>query len=304
MAAKKYVLVTGASKGIGEATALRLDRMGVHIFAGVRREADGEALRQKASERLTPILLDVTDGDTIRDAAEQVTRTVGAAGLAGLVNNAGIAVAAPLEFLPIEEFRRQMEVNVIGQIAVTQAFMPLLRQARGRVIVISSIGGRMSNPMTGAYHASKFALEALSDSLRLELQPWGMEVVVIQPGTIATPIWDTSTAAADQMMERMSPEVAAQMNHLYGAPLNAVRAWAASAAQTGISPDEVAKVVAEALTVQRPRTRYLVGIDARITAWIARLPDRLRDTLLLRRFASQPPTPQAQQDRQERHATS
>src|SRR6266568_4897165 len=160
------VVVTGASTGIGEACALRLDRRGFRVFAGVRREVDGGALKQKASSRLTPILLDVTDASSIKSAAAAVVAALGEEGLSGLVNNAGIAIAGPLEFLPIDELRRQFEVNVIGQIAVTQAFLPLLRKGHGRIVNMGSIAGKSALPFTGPYCASKFALEALTDSLR------------------------------------------------------------------------------------------------------------------------------------------
>lgn len=275
----KAVVVTGASTGIGEACALRLDRMGFSVFAGVRREADGDALRAKASERLVPLILDVTDAATIAAAAETVGRAVGERGLAGLVNNAGISVAGPIEFVPIDELRRQLEVNVVGQVAVTQAFMPLLRACRGRVVNIGSVSGRMSTPYVGPYSASKFAMEAISDALRIELRPWGMQVALVEPGSIATPIWDKAQTDADRM-ERTLP---ARAHELYDGAIAAVRAFALETAARGIAPDAVAKAVAHALTAERPKTRYLVGMDARIQAVLARtVPDRLRDSLLER----------------------
>src|SRR5712691_5002789 len=179
------VVITGAASGIGEACALHLDKLGFCVFAGVRREVDGAALQGKASERLTPLLLDVTDAASIRFAVEIVATGVVETGLAGLVNNAGITVAGPLEFLPVSELRRQLEVNVIGQVAVTQAFLPLLRRGQGRIVNMGSLAGRIATPFIGPYHASKFAMEALTDSLRMELRRWGMHVSLIEPGFIA-----------------------------------------------------------------------------------------------------------------------
>ena len=170
----RSVVITGASTGIGEACALELDRGGFRVFAGVRSEVAGEKLKAQASSRLTPVMIDVTDAASIAAAAEAVGRTLGDAGLAGLVNNAGIAVAGPLEAVPIEALRQQFEVNVIGQVAVTQVFLPLLRKARGRVVNISSINGGLSLPYMGAYSASKFAMEAVTDALRVELRTWGI----------------------------------------------------------------------------------------------------------------------------------
>ncbi|HEX6938496.1 MAG TPA: SDR family oxidoreductase [Longimicrobiales bacterium] len=275
-----YVVITGASKGIGRACALRLDRAGFRVFAGIRAAADGESLRASASERLTPIRIDVTDEVSIRAAAQRVAAAVGDAGLAGLVNNAGIAVGGPLEFLPTAEIRRQLDVNVVGQLAVTRAFLPLLRRARGRVVNMGSISGRMALPFTGAYAASKHALEAVTDALRLELAPWGLHVSIIEPGVIATPIWETSEAAAMRLMEAYPPEAM----EYYGGVLDLVRQTVRHSAEHGLPPDEVAKAVEHALTARRPKTRYLVGPDARARALLRWLPDRLRDALILRRL--------------------
>ena len=282
---ERTVVVTGASTGIGEACALRLDAQGWRVFAGVRREQDGQALQRKASERMAPILLDVGDAASIAAAAENVAAAVRAAGLTGLVNNAGIAVAAPLEFLPIPELRRQLEVNVIGQVAVTQAFLPLIRQGRGRIVNIGSISGRIAAPFVGAYSASKFAMEALTDTLRVELRPWGLHVALVEPGGIATPIWERSIAAADETLKLLPP----QAMEYYGAAIPAVRAAAARTAKTGTPPVEVAKAVEHALSAARPKTRYLVGRGVRFrAAVIARLPDRLRDALIARQLPKYP----------------
>jgi NAD(P)-dependent dehydrogenase (short-subunit alcohol dehydrogenase family) len=245
----------------------------------VRNTADGDALRQKGSDRLTPVIIDVTDPGLIASAAEAVKSAVGGSGLAGLVNNAGIAVAGPLEFLPLAELRRQIEVNVIGQVATTQAFLPLLRRGKGRIVNIGSDAGRLSMPFLAAYCASKFALEALTDALRMELRPWGIEVSIVDPGNTATPIWEKSRAAAVELIRNM-PEPAHQ---LYDPAITAVRKAAEREARTAIPPHSVARAVAHALTAPRPKTRYLVGLDARMRVAITRLlPDRLCDRLVLR----------------------
>jgi NAD(P)-dependent dehydrogenase (short-subunit alcohol dehydrogenase family) len=273
------VVVTGASTGIGEASAVYLDSLGFRVFAGVRKDADAERLRAAASERLEPLRIDVTDSDSIEGAAARVSEVAGADGLAGLVNNAGIAVTAPLEFVPVEELRRQLEVNVVGQVAVTQAFLPPLRKARGRIVNIGSIGGRVALPLLGPYAASKFAMEGLTDSLRREVKRFGIEVSIVEPGGIATPIWEKGGAAADSLMEGAPPEV----GELYGDLIAAVRAGAEQAGQQGLPPLEVAKAVAHALTARRPKTRYLVGRDAKSRAAIARvIPDRAFDALIER----------------------
>jgi NAD(P)-dependent dehydrogenase (short-subunit alcohol dehydrogenase family) len=276
--ATRAVVVTGASTGIGEACALYLDELGFHVFAGVRKPGDAVALRQKASPRLVPIFIDVTAPDMIQDAARTVAAAVGEVGLAGLVNNAGIVVGGPLEFLPITELRKQLEVNVIGQIAVTQAFLVLLRQAKGRIVNISSLNGRVAMPFVGPYAASKFGLEALTDALRVELKPWGIEVSSVQPGAIDTPIWEKSVAEA----ERVTKDFPAEADRLYGATLDAVRRRVVQRSQTGTSAREVAKAVAHALTARRPRTRYLVGREVKAIAILVKfLPDRVRDWFIM-----------------------
>lgn len=275
---RRVVVITGGSTGIGEACALHLDSLGFTVFAGVRRQVDGDALKSKGSSRLQPVTLDVTDTETIHAAADLVKQQF-PAGLAGLVNNAGIVVAAPLEFVPLDDLRKQFEVNVVGQIATTQAFLPLLREARGRVINIGSIGGRVSGPFVGPYSASKFAMEALTDSLRIELIPWGIEVSIVEPGNIRTPIWDKSRESADERRAD-APE---EMESLYREEIKAMYEYSKKQAISGIPALEVAKVVAEAITARKPKTRYVVGSDAKLQAYIAqRLPDRLRDSLILR----------------------
>ncbi|MCG3209140.1 MAG: Diacetyl reductase [(S)-acetoin forming] [Anaerolineae bacterium] len=275
----KTVVITGASTGIGRACALELDRRGWRVFAGVRQPADAAALAGQSSPNLTPVFIDVTDSESIAAAAEQVTATVGPAGLTGLVNNAGIGAGGPLEFIPIELLRQQFEINVIGQVAVTQAFLPLLRAGRGRIINMSSISGRVSVPFVGPYSASKFALEALTNSLRNELQPWGIKVISIQPGSIATPIWEKTLALSYQLRRQMPPRA----EDLYGARLDDLLAAVKNTAGRGVPPERVARVVHTALTAARPKLRYLVGADARLAALlVALLPDRLFDWLLIK----------------------
>jgi NAD(P)-dependent dehydrogenase (short-subunit alcohol dehydrogenase family) len=275
----KSVLVTGASTGIGRATALHLDAAGWRVFAGVRKEEDAASLRAAGSERLVPLMLDVTDAAQIAAAAERIGAEVGAAGLDGLVNTAGIAVPGPLETLPVDDFRRQIEVNLTAHVAVTQAMLPPIRSARGRIVFITSIGGLMAFPMFGAYHAAKFGLEAVGDVFRRELRPWGIKVAVIEPGSIATPIWERGDAEVDVLAER------AGVGHaeLYGEASAAFREVARKTGERGIPPERVAVKIEHALSAERPRTRYLVGADARGQAFAARvLPDRLIDWLVAR----------------------
>lgn len=223
------------------------------MLAGVRKPGDAPAAT-------TEVLLDVTDAEAI--ARLRIDR------LDGLVNNAGIAVAAPLEDLPVAELWRQLEVNVVGQLAVTQALLPALRAAGGRVVIVGSIAGRSALPFLGAYAISKFALEAMADSLRLEVAPDGIEVALVEPGTIATPIWTKPQPLAEQVSER------------YRLRVEAFRTLAAARAAKAAPADLVARAVEHALTARRPKTRYLVGRDARMRARLERLPDRLRDRVL------------------------
>lgn len=278
MSSRGAVVITGASTGIGEACALYLDKLGFQVFAGIRTQTDGDGLRRKSSPRLSPIFIDVAKSETITSAAQSVAIEVGGSGLVGLVNNAGIAVGGPLEFLPIEELRRQLEINVVGQIAVTQAFLAMLRMGRGRVINMSSISGRVAMPFLGPYASSKFALEALTDSLRLELQPWGIKVISIQPGAIATPIWEKSLAKADEISDNLPAEA----HHLYGPKLKALRQSVKETGAQGIPAEMVAQAVAQALTAAQPKLRYVVGWDARMAALLMGvLPGRLRDWFII-----------------------
>ena len=271
------VVVTGASTGIGAACALDFAVRGMTVFAGVRDPQAGEALAAKGGPSLIPIMLDVTDERSIMRSTEMVQRVVGEGGLGGLVNNAGIVIGSPLEVIPLSQLRKQLEVNVIGQIAVTQAFLPLLRRGRGRIVNMGSIAGRGTIPLLGPYSASKFALEALTDALRMELQPWGIQVSIIEPGAIATPLWEKSAKEARDIESSVSEDAKA----LYGEAVVRIREAIAQAAQRAIPPDAVVRAVHHALTAVHPRTRYLVGTDAKLRAWMVKwLPDRVQDRLL------------------------
>ncbi|HET8721535.1 MAG TPA: SDR family oxidoreductase, partial [Nitrospira sp.] len=277
MVASRYVLITGASTGIGAACAIGCATRGMTVFAGVRNLVAGDALRMKAGAPIIPVQLDVTDGDSITKAAERVSREVGDTGLSGLVNNAGIAIGSPLEFIPLHQLRRQLEVNVVGQIAVTQAVLPLLRRARGRIVNMGSIAGRGTIPMMGPYSASKHALEALTDALRLELDPWGIEVSIIEPGAIATPIWDKSMHISTEI----ESELPVEGRQLYKSAAERIRDRVGLSARRAIPADAVVEAVWHALTAKRPKTRYLVGRDAKVRAIMLKwFPDRLQDWIL------------------------
>lgn len=275
----RSVVVSGASTGIGAACALAMDAKGWRVFAGVRKAADGEALRAKASDRLTPLTLDVTDDSQIRAAAAMVDGAVGDAGLDGLVNNAGIAVAGPMEFVPLDDLRHQLEVNVVGLVASTQAFLPLIRRATGRIVHMGSVGGSFAVPFAGPYSASKFALEAITDAMRVELAPWRIHVALIKPGAVATPIWEKGASEATVRLERMPPET---MDY-YGAAIDRMRELAAEEERKGIAPEKVAAVVAHALTSMKPRTRYVLGPQAGLRVTVSKLlTDRTRDKLVVK----------------------
>lgn len=273
----RSVVVTGASTGIGRATALRLDSEGWRVFAGVRREEDAAALSRAASERLVPLRLDVTDSAQIGDGVERVAEAVGPRGLDGLVNNAGIAVFGPMEVVPAEEFRRQVDVNLFGQIAVTQAMLPLIRRSNGRIVFVSSLGGRMAYPFGGPYHASKYALEAAADSLRQELRPSRIEVSMIEPGAVDTAIWERG----EQVTKSISARLSTEQERLYRAKLDRLWELGRKFEAHANSPEKVAKAIERALCSKRPRYRYTVGADARVQLFAHRLiPARTFDWLV------------------------
>jgi len=265
--------VTGASTGIGRACVRELVRNGFRVWATVRTDVDEDALRRAYPDAVSVLRLDLTDPGSVEAAGERV-RAAGP--LHGLVNNAGVALPGPLEYIPIETFRQQIEINLVGQLTVTRAMMPAIRLARDesadtRIVMIGSIGGRIAGPMLGAYHASKFGLVGLTDSLRAELAPFGVRVILVEPGSVATPIWSRGTAAGDDLLTRLP--VGADR---YAGQIKAARANAARMAERGLAPQRAARVIVKALTARNPRPRYLIGRDAHLAALVARLPYRLR----------------------------
>jgi NAD(P)-dependent dehydrogenase (short-subunit alcohol dehydrogenase family) len=273
------VVITGASTGIGEATALRLDEIGFRVFAGVRKPEDGERLRSKASDRLRIVHpFDVTDAEQIAAAKQLVESELDGEPLTGIVNNAGIGSGGPLEAIDLDDFRQSLEVNTVGALAVSQAFLPLLRSSRGRIVNMSSIGGRLAQPFAGPYIASKFALEGVNDVLRRELIAWGIDVIAIEPGTIATPIWEKSSSKADELLAGMTPE----QRQLYGTRAEKMSKILARQTKRGVPPSKVADAVEHALTSSRPKTRYLIGDARLLLALKTLLPTRLLDRLLYR----------------------
>jgi NAD(P)-dependent dehydrogenase (short-subunit alcohol dehydrogenase family) len=273
----KSILVTGASTGIGEACALRLAGSGHRVFAGVRKESDATRLREKGTAHLVPVFLDVTDHDQIDALAEQIAKEAGA--LDGVVNNAGVARGGPIEYLPDDVWRDQFEVNVLGQVAVTRAMLPLVREGNGRIVFIGSIGGKVATMMMGPYNASKFAIEAIGESLRQELHPWGIGVSVVEPGAIKTEIWDKGRETADRLERELPAEAASR----YARHIAAIRKGIDMQDRQGIGPGKVADAVEHALFAARPKTRYLVGVDARVQSLLVRLlPDRSREWIIRR----------------------
>ena len=276
------VVVTGASSGIGRACALELARSGFDVFAGVRKEEDARALEGVVpGGRLTPLLLDVTDPDLLASAAKNVEEAVGGHGLAGLVNNAGVGITGPLELLDPDELRRQFEVNVFGQLAVTQAFLPLIRAAGGRIVNVGSVGGWITLPFGGPLCASKHALRSLNDALRMELHPWGIHVSLIEPGAIATRAVDKLEADAEAAIGGFS----ALGRSRYAEAFESMTALAVAHERAGSPPEVVAEAVLRALTTKKPKTRYPVGNGSRLQSTLARaLPDRLLDRARFRAF--------------------
>jgi NAD(P)-dependent dehydrogenase (short-subunit alcohol dehydrogenase family) len=278
-------LITGASTGIGRATALRLARSGWTVLAGVRDSAAGEALMAEApaAGRVVVLTLDVTDAGQIAQAARAVDEETGLPGspstgrLDALVNNAGIGVGGPLELIALDDLHRQFDVNVFGQVAVTQAMLPALRRAGGRIVLVSSIGGRVAMPFTAPYAASKHAIEAIGDTLRVELHSSKVQVAIIEMASVATPIWDKAHADA----ERVS--IPSELEAEYGPVAAAMDKVLTDAARRGIPPEQVAGAIEQALTARRMKARYLVGRQARAMLLAKRLlPDHVFDRLALR----------------------
>ncbi|MGD1237129.1 SDR family NAD(P)-dependent oxidoreductase [Mycobacterium seoulense] len=270
----QLIVVTGASTGMGAATARELARNGFHVLAGVRRDADADALR---AERIEPHILDITVESDVAAIADRVANDPLRRPLRALINNAGIAINAPVETLPLEQWRRQFEVNLFGHIAMTQALLPALLLSSGTVVNISSVGGKVVLPTYGAYAGSKFALEAVSDALRREVGDFGIKVVVVEPGAVKTEMAERGIATAEALMANMT---AAQLAR-YDALAAAVTAQARSFGEDGVSAEHAAKVIVKAATASRPRTRYTIGRDAAILLRISRVvSDRVLDRIV------------------------
>jgi NAD(P)-dependent dehydrogenase (short-subunit alcohol dehydrogenase family) len=278
MARQATVVITGASTGIGRASALRLARGGFDVLAGVRREEDGADLRAQDA-RIEPVLVDVTDAGQIARLAARV----GGAPLAGLVNNAGIAVAGPLEGVPIDLVRRTYEVNVFGLLAVTQALLDPIRAGQGRIVNIGSIGGRINTPFVGPYSSSKAAVRSLSAALRRELRPWDIRVSLVEPGALDTPIWRKGEQGAQETIDALPDRV----RTLYARPLQALVATTRKIAAGAGSADEAAQAIEHALTAERPKAVYTVGRRARVQGALhSVLPARAFDALVARAMKS------------------
>ena len=273
----KAVVITGTSSGIGKACALHLDKLGFKVYAGVRKQADGDNLKEEASDRLSPIILDVTDENSISWAVCIIEKETGGE-LLGLVNNAGIGRGGALEVTPVAEIRKLMEVNVIGLMAVTQAFIPMLRRGKGRIINIGSTSSLLAFPGASAYSGSKFAVRAITDSLRLELKPFGMSVILVAPGAVESDIWEKGKAYKEKLRKSVKPEIAQLYAPLikFGDKLNE--------RMKKIPAIEVAKDVAHALATKKPKSYYIVGQDAKGAAKVAKFPIGLLDWILLKRI--------------------
>jgi len=279
------VVVTGASSGIGRACALHLDKSGYRVFATVRKQTDADSLKVAASPNLVPVLMDVTDEASIAAAAATVTAAVGSDGLAGLVNNAGYGVPGPIELIAPADLRRQFEVNVVGQVMVTQAFLPLIRLARGRIVNIGSVGGKITIPFGGALCASKYAIEAINDALRMELHSWGIHVVLIAPAGISTPAVDALVRDGEAAIQKFTPEGRRRYEKMFMTFLQK----AVAREKKGSPPEVVARAVLKALTVHKPKARYPVGADATPLTWLPwLLPARWLDQVRFKIFG-QPP---------------
>jgi len=271
---QELVVVTGTSSGIGRATAEQLAAEGFHVLAGVRRQEDADKIKRKNIE---PVIVDVTNIDTLKALAERVEQDLLGRPLRAVVNNAGIAVNAPLEMVPLDEFRRQIEVSVIGQVAVIQALTPALLNSGGRVVNIGSLGGKVSMPGFGIYSAAKYAMEAINDSLRREMSSFGLKVIMITPGGVSTGLSEQGITTAERLAKLMTPDQHRRHDRLF----DAVKAQAETWATDGIRPEKVAAVVSRAIHVSKPRTRYTVGRDSALLTRLVRiLPDKLLDRML------------------------
>lgn len=280
----RSVVITGASTGIGWATAKLLLARGFHVFGSVRKQADADRLKLEFGANFTPLIFDVTDEAAVLAAAREVRAALNGETLAGLVNNAGIAVAGPVLELAADQFRRQMEVNVIGPIIATQAFGPLLgsdpslKGPKGRIVMISSVAGKNGNPLTAAYSASKHAIEGLSESLRRELMLFGIDVVIIAPGPVKTPIWDKSEEI----------DISGYKNSPYFPALQKVRAFMLHLASIALPPEKIAEKIFEALTLPDPKVRYQITPDPMRHLMMAVLPKRMMDKIIAKRLGLTP----------------
>lgn len=277
---QELIVVTGASSGIGAATAQEMARRGYLVLAGVRREQDAHHIQ---GPNIEPVLIDITRMEDVTALAHRIDADPLGRSLRAIVNNAGIGANAPVEVFDLDAWRRLFEVNYFGHIAVTQKLLPALLRSKGRVINISSVGGRVAMATYGPYGGAKFALEALSDSLRREVAPLGVDVVVIEPGAVQTKISGRAIATANNVASEMTPE----QTERYGSLIHAVTAQAALADKTGVKASVAANVVAKAITSRKPRTRYGVGSAAALIGIMNMLPDRVVDRLLaavLRRY--------------------
>ena len=270
---QEIVVITGASSGIGAATARELARRGFHVLAGVRREHDADAMRAPGIE---PLIVDVTNPDHIRALADRVHADPQGRVVRALMNNAGVGVNAPVEAFAIDEWRRLFEVNFFGHVSVTQALLPALIRSRGRIVNVSSVGGRVAMATYGPYASTKFALEAVSDALRRELAPLGVEVIVIEPAAVKTKIAGRAIAKAHQVLSTMTHE----QHQRYGTLVHAITAQAAAETERGVSAESAAEVIAKAVTDRKPRARYAIGRGAALVPLLAILPARLLDRML------------------------
>jgi len=277
MNSKQTVLITGASTGIGKACTLHLDEMGFKVYAGVRKQSDADNLKKEASDNLEPVILDVTNSQSINDTADYIGQETNGE-LYGLVNNAGIGRGGALEVTPMDEIRKLMEVNLLGLMEVTQAFIPMLRTSKGRIINIGSTSSYLAVPGAAAYSASKFAVKAVTDSLRLELIPFGIKVILVSPGAVESAIWGKGTQYKEEMRKSVNPEIADLYSPLrkFGDRLNEQ--------VKKIPAIEVAKVIHIAFNNPKPKPYYIVGSDAKGAAKAARLPKRILDWIILKRI--------------------
>ncbi len=259
----KTILITGASSGIGWATSLELAEKGWRVFAAVRKEADAKKLRDASSDKITTVIMDIVDYESVKRGAKEIEKALGGAGLDALFNNAGISVQGPLEIIPIELFEQQIRVNVFGHIFVTQTFLPLLRKAQGRIVFTSSESGRMTLPLMAPYSASKFALEAAASALRIELRPWKIKVSCVELQTIKTPMWEKIDTSTEKLMASLPTPV----KNLYWTELKTLSVFPKWQAEMGISMKKAVRVIIRALSARSPKARYLVGYEARLLVY-------------------------------------